>query len=134
MSVVSMLGEGGEGGSEWSQNLVVYVDGLDFFLGGAAAGVEGHAAHLVEGLGKSVLGGIACGSFGWGSGGCGGGGGIFAGESCHAGWGFTLLFGGIWDLWKDDNFEGSVLGFGNAGQVLVVTSRNRVAERRKGLC
>jgi hypothetical protein len=66
-----MLGEGNEAGSEWNQYLVIHFDMGNFFFG--RAGGRGLVADsLAEGLAKFVLGGLASGSFGQGSGGRGG--------------------------------------------------------------
>ena len=58
-----MLQEGDEAGSnEWSQDFVICCNCLNLPLGGA--GGKGLVAHLVEGVAKFFLGGIARDSFG----------------------------------------------------------------------
>jgi hypothetical protein len=67
-AILPMLGEGNEAGSEWNQYLVIDFDICNFSVG--RAGGRGLVADsLAEGLAKFVLGELASGSFGWGSGG-----------------------------------------------------------------
>jgi hypothetical protein len=74
-----MLGEGNQAGSERIQCFVIYFDSSNFPLGGARG--EGFVAHLVEGIAKFLLGGIAYGSLDWGTGGCSVA--TFVGGPCH---------------------------------------------------
>ena len=83
----SLLGEGDKARSEWIQYFVIYFDMGDFSLGGTF--FEGLVAYLVEGFTKFVLGGVACGGFGWQVGGGGSGDLIFVGGPSHGG--FPLL-------------------------------------------
>jgi hypothetical protein len=113
-----MLGEGNEAGSEWNQYLVIYFDMGNFSVG--RAGGRGLVADsLAEGLAKFVLGGLASGSFGWGSGGRGGlrildlvggtshGGslGYYVGKE-----GGQFMWSSLWGVRLDKDEEGKFLG------------------------
>jgi hypothetical protein len=79
-----ILGEGNEAGSEWNQYLVIDFDMGNFSVG--RAGGRGLVADsLAEGLAKFVLGGVASGSFGRGSGSCGFFVLVLVGGTCHGG-------------------------------------------------